>query len=57
MRSSSRAADGATVYGPERTEAVPLHAPAVSNGKWPTISHFDLCWNKPHLSPIPVNSR
>jgi hypothetical protein len=34
------------------TEAVPMHAPAVPSEKWPTISHFDLCWNK----PAPVGS-
>jgi LPXTG-motif cell wall-anchored protein len=39
--------DGATVYrsGPSGLESTPLHAPAVSSGKWPTISHFQLCWN------------
>jgi hypothetical protein len=39
--------DGATVYRsvPNGLESPPLHAPAVSSGKWPTISHFQLCWN------------
>lgn len=44
--------DGANVYDPGA--AVPLHAPAVGNlQKWPTISHFDLCWNKPTPPPEP----
>ena len=41
--------DGATVYG--SGAKVPLHAPAVSSDKWPTISHFDLCWNGPPTQP------
>jgi hypothetical protein len=42
--------NGATVYGPGAV--VPLHAPAVGAlQKWPTISHFDLCWNKPAPQP------
>jgi LPXTG-motif cell wall-anchored protein len=30
----------------------PLHAPAVSSGKWPTISHVEVCWQKPHLPEL-----
>jgi hypothetical protein len=41
--------DGYNLY--RNTEAVPMHAPAVSSDKWPTISHFDLCWNKPAPEP------
>lgn len=26
-------------------DATPLHAPANDNGKWPTISHYDFCYN------------
>lgn len=26
-------------------DAPPLHAPANDNGKWPTISHYDFCYN------------
>ena len=44
-----KAGDAATVYDPGA--AVPLHAPANASGKWPTISHFDLCWNKPTPEP------
>jgi LPXTG-motif cell wall-anchored protein len=40
---------GAILYGPG--DSPPLHAPAVSSDKWPTISHFDLCWNKPAPQP------
>mgnify|MGYP001111160390 CR=1 FL=1 len=41
--------NGATVYrsGANGLESPPLHAPAVPSGKWPTISHFQLCWNDP----------
>jgi hypothetical protein len=44
--------DGATVYRslPNGLESPPLHAPAVSSGKWPTISHFQLCWNAAPVS-------
>jgi hypothetical protein len=41
--------DGYNLY--PNTEAVPMHAPANASGKWPTISHFDLCWNKPAPEP------
>ena len=34
-------------------QAPPLHAPAVPSGKWPTISHFQLCWNEPVPPPGP----
>lgn len=42
--------DGATVYR-SGSLVTPMHAPAVSSGKWPTISHLDLCWNKPAPEP------
>ena len=39
---------GAIVYSPG--ERPPMHAPPVgAQQKWPTISHFDLCWN-----PVPL---
>lgn len=44
--------DGATAYrsGPNGLESPPLHAPVRPSGKWPTISHFQLCWNEPPAS-------
>ena len=44
-----KAANGYNLY--PNTEATPMHAPANSSGKWPTISHFDLCWNTPAPEP------
>ena len=50
--------NGATVYRSDThgsLEGPPLHAPAVASGKWPTISHFQLCWNEP--APPPERGR
>jgi hypothetical protein len=44
-----KAANGYNLY--PNTEATPMYAPANSSGKWPTISHFDLCWNTPAPEP------
>lgn len=38
-----KAGPAANVYTAEGLE--PLHAPVNPSGKWPTISHLDLCWN------------
>ncbi len=50
--------DGANVYRNATQTDIPLHAPAVpavpavdEQQKWPTISHFDLCWNTPAPAP------
>lgn len=37
--------NGAIIY--EIGEAAPLHSPTLENGKWPTISHVQICWNEP----------
>jgi hypothetical protein len=42
--------NGAIIYSPGETP--PLHAPPVgAHQKWPTISHFQLCWNTPAPQP------
>lgn len=43
--------NGAITYGFDA--ATPMHAPAVASGKWPTISHVQLCWNSPDEPDLP----
>ena len=43
--------DGANTYGFDA--ATPMHAPTVASGKWPTISHVQLCWNTPDEPDLP----
>jgi hypothetical protein len=38
-----KGSDGAIIYA--FGEATPLHSPTNSSGKWPTISHVQVCWN------------
>jgi hypothetical protein len=39
----------ATVYGFD--DETPLHSPTLRNGKWPTISHVQICWDEPEPEP------
>ncbi len=41
-----KGSNGATVYR-SALDPAPLHAPTNASGKWPSISHFQLCWNDP----------
>jgi hypothetical protein len=41
--------NGAIIYSPG--EKPPLYAPTNASDKWPTISHFQLCWNTPEPQP------
>src|SRR5690606_15241463 len=41
--------NGAIIY--QFGEAVPLHSPVLDNGKWPTISHVQICWDEPEPRP------
>ncbi len=42
--------NGAIIYSPGE-RAARLYAPTNASDKWPTISHFQLCWNTPEPQP------
>jgi hypothetical protein len=41
--------NGAIIY--QFGEAPPLHSPTLDNGKWPSISHVQICWDEPEPEP------
>ena len=47
-----KGSSGAIIY--QFGEATPLHSPVLENGKWPTISHVQICWDEPEYGRVDI---